>query len=210
MKLDAEILKSLQALIPKHHGVFSLIELRALFLARSSVGLQRQLKPFLQAKILNRFCRGFYVAQNFDLEWLSQRLCSGSAISMGTILAKELVIGSIPQKTVYAVKKGKSRIYKSPLGQVVHFGFANAKDVKRLWVGYTLGSDGIRRADKEKAFLDTLYFYQLGNRFSFNIYSDIQVARLDHLKLNEYLTHYENPKFITFVEGVINGKHQVR
>jgi hypothetical protein len=129
---------------------------------------------------------------------------------MGSILAKEMVIGSIPQKTVYAVKIGKSRTYKSPLGQVVHLGFANAQDAKQMWVGYSIQKDGIRRADKEKAFLDTLYFYQRGTRFSFNVYSDIQIDRLDSAKLNEYLTHYKNPKFIKFVEGVINGKHQVR
>lgn len=208
MKLDPKILIPLQGLIPKHRGVFSISDLQNLFMARSAVETQQRLRPFLKEKILNRFCRGFYVAPKFDLEVLSQRLCADSAISMGTILAENLVIGSIPKKTVYAVKIGKSRVYKSPLGQVVHLGFANAS-AKDMWFGYTAGAFGIWRADKERAFLDTLYFYQSGQRFSFNVYSDIQVDRLDRKKIKKYLTHYKNPKFISFVQGVLSGKHQV-
>jgi hypothetical protein len=108
------------------------------------------------------------------------------------------------------VKIGKGRVYKSTAGQVVHLGFANAASVEEMWFGYAIGKYGIRKADAEKAFLDTLYFYQLGHRFSFNIYSDIQIDRLDKKRINHYLTHYKNPKFISFVKGVLSGKHQIR
>ena len=141
------------------------------------------------------------------MEWLSQRICPDSAISFGSALAKEMLIGSIPQKTVYAVKIGKTRIYKSPLGQIVHFGFAAAG--KELWFGYEMAKNGIRYADMEKAFLDTLYFYQKGRKFSFNIYSDIQVDRLNPKKLQKYLMKYKNPKFRTFVQGVLNEYHSI-
>lgn len=161
----------------------------------------------MQAKILTSFCRGFYVAQNFDREYLSQRICPESALSLGTVLARDLLIGSIPQKTVYAVKKGKTRIYKSELGQIVHLGFASPSSAKDNWFGYQVGKTGIRYADPEKAFLDTLYFYQLGNHFSFNIYSDIHVNRLNQKKLAGYLKKYRNPKFRKFVQGVIDGYH---
>lgn len=209
MKLDPKILIALQKLIPKHRGVFSISDLQNLLLARTAVEAQQKLRPFLKEKILLRFCRGFYVAPEFDMQLLSQRLCPASAISLGTVLAENLVIGSIPQKTVYAVKIGKGRVYKSTLGQVVHLGFANATAAKEMWFGYMIGKFGIRKADNEKAFLDVLYFYQLGHKFSFNIYSDIQTDRLDHKKLKIYLAHYRNPKFVSFVEGVLSGKHQV-
>lgn len=210
MKLDPKILLALQKLIPKHRGVFSIGDLQNLFGARSAAETQQRLRPFLEEKILNRFCRGFYVASEFDMQLLSQRLCPSSAISLGSILAENLVIGSIPQKAVYAVKLGKGRVYKSAMGQVVHLGFANATAAKDMWFGYSIGKFGIRKADKEKAFLDVLYFYQLGHKFSFNIYSDIQVDRLDQKKTKKYLTHYRNPRFVAFVGGVLSGKHQVR
>lgn len=209
MKLPSQRLLALQALIPQHRGVFTIHDLENLFLTRNSVEIQQKLKPFLHEKVLIRFCRGFYVAKDFDLEWLSQRICPDSAISLGSVLAKEMVIGSIPQKTVYAVKMGKSRTYKSPLGQIVHLGLASIDETGRMWFGYETLSDGIRYADKEKAFLDTLYFYQKGHKFSFNIYSDIQVGRLDKKKVAAYLKHYNNPKFKKFVEGVVNGKHTI-
>ena len=108
MKVPAKELLLLQSLIPKHRGVFTIADLENLFLARHPVEIQQKLKPFLQAKLLHRFCRGFYVANDFDLEWLSQRICPHSSISLGSVLAKEMVIGSIPQKTVYAVKRKRS------------------------------------------------------------------------------------------------------
>ncbi len=205
MKVDVQPLLILQKLIPAHRGVFSFNELKNLLMSRTALDAHRQIRSLLQAKVLTRFCRGFYVAQEFDLEWLSQRLCPGSAISMGTILAENLLIGSIPQKAVYAVKVGKSHIYKSPVGQVVQLGFTNRKDVGQLWFGYTNNKFGVCRADIEKAFLDTLYFYQLGRRFSFNVYSDIQVDRLNRKKLKTYLARYKNPKFRAFVKGVLDG-----
>lgn len=208
MKLDPKIFTALQSLIPTHRGVFTISDLDNLFLAKGEVDIQQKLRPFLKEKILNRFCRGIYVAQNFDLEWLSQQINPQSAISLGSVLAKEMVIGSIPQKTVYAVKVGKTRIYKSLLGQVVHFGFASGD--RRMWFGYEMAKNGIQYADAEKAFLDTLYFYQRGHAFSFNIYSDIQVDRLDQKKLFHYLGKYKNPKFRTFVRGVLDGYRSIR
>jgi len=207
VKLDAKILLSLQALMPVHRGVFTVSDLSNLFLTTREVEIQKKLKPFLKEKVLNRFCRGFYVAQNFDLEWLSQRLCLHSAVSLGSVLAKEMVIGSIPQKTVYAVKVGKTRLYKSAVGNVMHLGFAEAG--QQLWFGYAFGKNNIQYANAEKAFLDTLYFYQRGYKFSFNVYSDLRVDRLNQKKLLHYLSQYKNPKFRTFVQGVIRGYHSV-
>ncbi len=205
MNLDPQILFLLQTLAPKQHGVFTIQDLGNLLLTSNAVQLNHRLKPFIKAKILQRFSRGFYVAQPFDLTWLSQRICPHSAISFGTVLAKEMIIGTIPQKTVYAVKIGKSRTYRSDLGQIVHLGFASLREAADLWFGYDRYENGVHYADKEKAFLDTLYFYQSGYKFSFNIYSDIYYDRLDSKVLTRYLARYQNPKFRKFVEGVLHG-----
>jgi hypothetical protein len=64
---------------------------------------------------------------------------------------------------------------------------------------------GFYIADAEKAFLDTLFFYQSGYDFSFNVYSDIDVSRLNPKKIERYLRLYPNPKFKVFVRSVLNG-----
>ncbi len=209
MKNAAQLALKLQSLISKHRGVFTIQDLGNLFLSTDPVSRDRRLKSLLEAKLLYRFCRGIYVAEEFDLEWLSQKICPDSAISFGSVLAQEMLIGSIPQKTVYAVKFGKTRFYRSKLGQVVHLGFTSTKEARNLWFGYDVLKNGIRYANKEKAFLDVLYFYQLGQKFSFNIYSDIQFDKLNLKVLNQYLTHYKNPKFVQFVKGVLGGKHTI-
>ncbi len=206
MKMDPTLLLNFQVFALQQRGVFSVSDLANYFLTSKALNLNRKLKPLLKAGILHHFCRGFYVTENFDLEWLSQRICPASAISFGSVLAKYLLIGSIPQKTVYAVKMGKSRIYRSPLAQVVHLGFSYVPK-KRIWFAYDTLDQGVCYADKEKAFLDTLYFYQSGQKFSFNIYSDIHLDLLDQKKIEEYLKRYRNPKFVQFVEGVLSGEH---
>lgn len=209
MKIALETIEEFQKLAPMHRGVFTTQDLANLFLTQDTIQLKRRLKPLIDAKMLFRFCRGFYVTKEFNLEWLSQRIFPNSAISFGNVLSKEMLIGSIPQKTVYAVKIGKTRIYKSPLGQVVHFGFSS-REASSLWFGYDVFKDGIRYADKEKAFLDTLYFYQSGNKFSFDVYSDINLKLLNQKKLSKYLSAYKNPKFRKFAEGVIHGSNSIR
>jgi hypothetical protein len=112
-----------------------------------------------------------------------------------------LLIGSIPAKTVYAVKKGRNRAFYSPAGNLVYCGIA-----ANLLFGYEY-ENGRRYASAEKAFLDTLYFYQKGFHFSFNIFEDINITNLDTAKTRFLLKKYKNPKFITFVKGVISGRH---
>ena len=64
---------------------------------------------------------------------------------------------------------------------------------------------GVRRANAEKAYLDTLYFYQKGHRFSFDVFGDIDIRGLDRRRMSTYLKHYHNPKFVRFVENCLNA-----
>ena len=65
--------------------------------------------------------------------------------------------------------------------------------------------DGVRWALPEKAVLDTLYFHLRGRRFTFDIYSDVAYHRLDRGRLEEFLSHYRNPKFGAFVHNVLEA-----
>jgi hypothetical protein len=150
---------------------------------------------------LARFKRGFYVTEPFNLEVLAQRLYPDSYVSLGTVLARRLLIGSVPAKTVYAVKTGRNRAFISAFGNLIYCGIA-----RRLVFGFEY-ENGVRYATAEKAFLDTLYFYQKGFRFSFNIFGDMDISRVDKEKVKTFLKQYKNPKFITFVKGVLSGRH---
>lgn len=203
MKLDAQILSRLTGFAATQKGVFTVSDLESLLETADPVRLQIKLRPFLNAGLLMRFCRGFYVTADFVPEILSQRICPDSALSFGTVLAKNLLIGSVPDKTLYAVKIGPTRNYRSDFYRIVHLGYSAAAKSK-MSEGYSW-QGGIRTADVEKAFLDTLSFYQSGYRFSFNVYSDIDVSRLNRKKIARYLRLYPNPKFKAFVKGVLHG-----
>jgi hypothetical protein len=204
MKVDPQILSLIEKLSLRQRGIFTTQGLKNLFQIYDISSLNQKIRPYLEAKILQRFCRGYYVTKNFSLVDLSQRISPRSVISFGNVLAKELIIGSIPQKRTYAIKTGKSRTYTSHLGSITHLGLTIplAKDL------VTLGShwdNGICYADKEKALLDVCYFYQRGHKFSFSIYSDIDYSLFDKRKVKKYLQHYKNPKFQQFVLGVLHG-----
>lgn len=184
-----------------NRGVFSTAELRALLGTTHEKSLQRALHGLLEAGDLIRFCRGLYVTPACDLEMVSQRLAPNSYISCGSILARALLIGSVPRKTVYAIKRGHSRTYRSSVGSVVHLGLGFR--TRDLFFGFSAADSGICSADIEKAFLDTLYFHQSGYKFSFHIYDDIDVSRLNTARIRKYLRSYKNPKFVQFVKGVL-------
>lgn len=92
---------------------------------------------------------------------------------------------------------GKARTYGGDPVTIEHLGLDPA-----LAFGWEL--DGIvRRATPEKALLDALYFHQHGRRLPFDLYSDVNVQRLDSARLKDYLQHYENPKFVASVRRVL-------
>jgi hypothetical protein len=182
-------------------GVFSLSDLKNVFNEKTLPLLHRRVRVLVSIGALTRFKREFYVTKDFNLEVLSQRLYPDSYISLGTVLARRLLIGSIPTKTAYAVKTGRNRTFNSVAGNLVFCGI-----VPYLMFGFEY-ENGLRYATAEKAFLDTLYFYLKGFRFSFNIFEDIAVDQLDVPEVRSMLKHYKNPKFVTFARGVLSGRH---
>lgn len=199
MKTILNISQSLQKFSSAQGGVFSIAELKNLIDPTNKAALYRTLSRLEEGGIIRLFCRGFYIAEGFDIQVLSQRICADSYISFGSVLAKNLIIGSVPKYRVQAVKKGQSREYKNSEYWIEHFGIT-----PELFTGYE-NIGGIRIATPEKAFLDVLYYYQKGMKFSFDIYSDIDYDTLDRNRLEEYLTLYKNKKFIAFVNGILNA-----
>ena len=84
-----------------------------LFNERNPVVLNRRVGCLEKNHVLSRFIRGYYTAGDFDAQVLSARLNKNSYISLGTVLAQELIIGSIPARTLYAVKTGRNRVYRN-------------------------------------------------------------------------------------------------
>lgn len=180
-------------------GVFSLSDLRNLLQTDNRDELYRGLKDLEGAGILSRFCRGYYVARNFDVMVLSQRLAPESYISFGNALARKLLIGSVPRYRIRAAKPGPKRAYSNGEYRIEHLSIK-----PELVFGYEV-VDTVKIALPEKAVLDTLYFYRRGVRFSFDIYSDIDYSRLNTDIIRDYLARYENPVFIDFARRLTNA-----
>ena len=191
---DAQLLSRLAT---EQRGVYAKGDLQTAFGEPHPAGFVRRVRALIDHGILRRFCRGWYVAEIFDLATLSQRLAPESYISFGTVLARDLIIGTSPDRQIVAVKTGRPRIYRCD-GYVIE----HASVTGELLFGFT-NLNGVRYANAEKAALDTLYFHLRGRRYPFDIYSDLALLKLDKARLREYLCRYRNPKFVAFVKGVL-------
>jgi uncharacterized protein YktA (UPF0223 family) len=201
MKNEYDLYKLVQKYEGFQKGVFSISDLKNLFNEFNEVSLYKKIKNLQKKSILNKFCRGFYTTDNFSLETLTSRINKNSYISLGYILAQELIIGSIPRYTITCIKLGKKRTYSSKKENINYLGIC-----PQLFFGF-VNKAGVNYALKEKAFLDTLYFYQKGYKFSFNIFSDINCNMLDKKIIYKFLNKYNNPKFVSFAKNYLNEKN---
>jgi len=190
----------LTRLDPYQKGVYSKSDLQTAFGEPHPAAFSRRINALLEQDVLNRFCRGWYIRPGFDLATLSQRLAPASYISFGTVLARELIIGTNPVRQIIAVKTGPPRLY-------THGGYSieNVSTIPDLKFGFT-NENGICFADAEKAVLDTMYYHLRGRRYPFDIYSDLSLGKLDKERFFGYLSRYNNPKFVSFVEGMMRSQ----
>lgn len=179
------------------HGVFTKADLQTLLAVPHPAAFVRRVVALEQDGVLRRFCRGFYVTEVFDLPTLSQRLAPRSYVSFGTVLARELLIGSRPERQLIAAKVGRGRTYVGLGYEIVHLHIAVHLDFGHSAIA------GVQFADAEKAVLDVLYYHLRGRRYTFDVYSDIDFARLDRRRLGSYLKRYRNPKFVAFARDVL-------
>jgi len=188
-------------LIEKHcdemGGVFRTSDLKTVLNERHTKSLYRSIDQLVEIGALRRFCRGFYVTENPSVEVLSQRLAPKSYVSMTNILSENQMIGISPKNFVEAVKIGKNKFYENEGIQIRHYGIK-----EELFFGCE-NIDGLSKATKEKAWLDVMYFHQHGARFLFNPFEDINFSEINTEKIREHLLKYSNPKFIKFIEGLL-------
>lgn len=185
------------ALAPQQRGVFSSADLRAILPDPNPAAFARRAEALQRSGVLRRFLRGWYVAEEFDLATLSQRLTPESYISFANALSRDLLIGRRPDRQVMAVRVGRNRVYRAFGFEIAHLGLA-----PHLFFGYeTL--DGVQYADAEKAVLDTLYFHLRGQRYVFDPFSDVDPSRLDPGRLRDYLGRYRNPRFVAFARNTL-------
>jgi hypothetical protein len=184
----------------KMSGVFSIGDLRQLFGENNPIMQYRRINALVESNILARFIRGIYTTPGFNKEVIAARIIENSYLSLGTILAKELMIGSVPEATIYAVRVGKNRRF-SGLGLTIEYVGIS----ENLFFGYK-AQNGINQATREKALLDTLYFYLCGHRYSFNVFQDIDMTRIDLAIITQWLERYRNPRFVSFVKGYLDDQ----
>jgi hypothetical protein len=140
-------------------GVFSLKDIESLFNEKNVLRLQRRISTLMRNRVLTRFKREFYLSKSYNLEILSQRIYPDSYLSLGTVLACHLLIGSIPAKTVYAIKTGRNRRFDSEIVSIVYCGVA-----PHLYLGYEY-ENAIRYASAEKALTEFCnYLHRICNR----------------------------------------------
>lgn len=179
-------------------GVFTLPDLRNIFGVPQDNRFYRRIHHLEKAGILSKYIRGFYITPDCKLDVLSQKICNKSYISFETVLEKNLMIGTVPQKEIKAVKVGKKRIYDSMGFRIIHLSI-----IEDLFFGMTV-INGVNYGIPEKALLDTLYFYTKGQKYYFDIYSDINIQSINTDLLFKYLQRYKNCRFKDFVRNYIN------
>lgn len=204
MKKPLEMLRVSQEiwqLGPQMGGVFSASDLASLIGGGSDLKNARAMQRLVREKIVVRVRKGIYVAPGFDPWVLASRLAPRSYITMESVLAKEGLTGTVPSGLVSAAQAARPRAFEAGGVRIVIHSLS-----KELLFGIERLPSGVRAADSEKAFLDLLYFYQKGARFPIDPLRDVRTEALDRKRLQGYLKHYRNPKFVAFAKGVIDGQ----
>ncbi|MDO8518602.1 MAG: type IV toxin-antitoxin system AbiEi family antitoxin domain-containing protein [Deltaproteobacteria bacterium] len=183
---------------PGMGGVFSFSDLWNLIGLHSSDRTAKVVSRLVRDGVLFKVRRGIYVTKNADLWVLACRLKKNACVSLDSVLSKEALIGSIPQY-VCAIYPGNTKAIKTPAGLIRYF-----KIKRDLLFGQEKGGNGIQSADREKAYLDLLYYHVKGARFVIDPLTEVDLWKLNRKKIRRYLRAYKNPKFRKFVEGLIN------
>jgi len=166
-------------------------DLKVLFGERTEAALYKKLTRFIEEGILIKIKRGIYATPQASLNAISCRINPDAYISTGTILAQNMIIGSVPARKVQAMKVGRSRTYTFETGVIEHISI-NPK----LFFGFSM-HEGIKYATSEKAFIDACCLFSKGKIFSFDLDTDVNRDALDPTLISQYLSKYDK-QFVTF------------
>lgn len=189
----AKDLQMIQDYADSVDGVLTLPDLRVLYANRGDQALYKKLAAFVREGILIKVKRGIYATPSASLDVVSARITPESYITAGTVLARAMLIGSIPGQRVQAAKTGRPRRYVCTLGTIEYLSLKPG-----LLFGFK-AQNGVNYACPEKAFLDACYFFFKGRRFSFDLGEGVDTAALDEKLLCQYLQRYDR-KFVSFFE----------
>lgn len=198
MKITTDFIEKFKRLLEQQKGVFSSADLWTIISPTSNVDFYRQIKKLQKEKLIYKVCRGFYVSKDFSKAHLVMAMKPEAYLSLEFALAYYNLIGTYSD---YKIRPLLPQVNRNITSDVILIDYKKIK--KELIFGHQV-IDGIRIATKEKAFLDTLYFYQKGVKFYFDIYSDIDTQDLDTETIFKFLKKYKNPKFIAFVKDYLN------
>ncbi len=196
-----QVTKDIQRLASAQRGVFTFTDLWNIIGLHSSDRIAKMVTRLVREKVLFKIRRNIYTTDNPDLWILAVHLKQNAYISMDSVLARNGLIGTIPERSVSLVYPGPPESVETPFGLLRFF-----KIKKDLVFGIQREQFGIPVADSEKAYLDLLYYYMKGARFVIDPLRDVDLWKLDGKKIRKYLRAYKNPKFVAFVEGLIREK----
>jgi hypothetical protein len=190
------LMERVQKLAPAMAGVFSYGDLFNLIGAESPLRNQRTIRKLIREGMLFKIRRGIYTTQSPDLWVLGSRIKPNAYVSLESVLAANLLIGTVPRRSVSMVSTSPGRLtLETPVGTLRFFSVK-----KNLLFGFNRRVDGVRVADSEKAYIDLLYFYAKGARFVIDPLREVDIAKLDRARIRKYLRKYRNPRFVAFVE----------
>jgi len=195
----AEILQNIQKLAPGQRGVFTFSDLWNLIGLFSSDRTAKVVSRLVREKVLFKIRRNIYTTDKPDLWLLAVQLKENSYVSLDSVLARNGLIGTLPERSVSLVYPGPPETVKTPFGRLRFF-----KIKKDLLFGIEPNTAAVPVADNEKAYLDLLYYYNKGARFVIDPLQEVDIGKLNLKKLRNYLRRYRNPKFVAFVEGMIH------
>lgn len=182
-------------------GIFSTYDLYNTIGSNNPITNQRAIQRQVDAGNLTRVQRGLYVAPKFDLWMLAGQLSKDAYISMDSVLSKNGLIGTLTPRHVSLVGLAPNKTIEFGGFRIDRYSIS-----PELFFGYSYGdTQPIGIADNEKAFLDLLYYHSRGYRFAIDPKREVNLGKLDLRKLETYLRKYRNPKFVRFVEGVVDG-----
>lgn len=161
------------------------------FQADRESSLASRIAPLLKEGHLQRIRKGWYAWKGARPEDVVRRFVPDAALSLGSALAKHLLVGTVPRfqfRFVSAASRGMSLEWEN-LRTVIHHIHPD------LHFGFETAPDGTRINSPEKAVLDTLYYHQKDVDMSFDLETDIDRSGLRRDVFLDYVERYKDSRF---------------
>jgi len=194
-------MRLLQSHAPAMDQVFRIGDLAILLQAKGKT-LHDRIARLIDNQLLVAICRGLYGTEGWTLESASARLYPDSFVSGPTMLAEHLMIGTVPTQRLLCIKTGLPRNFDTPQGQIEF----HSIQPKQLF-GYEKHGF-VNKANPERALLDTLYYHLRGEKFFFDLFTDVNVSAINAKLFTQYVEKFRNPKFKAFAHDYYHTRSQ--